>query len=119
MKVIVDENIPRMTVINLRELGYDVSDIRGTEQQGIADDILWRKAQLENRILITTDKGFSAHRNEFHYGLLIIRLKQPNRSKIHQRVLHAMKTYSKEEWPQLMVIMRDSFQSTWKSSSQQ
>jgi hypothetical protein len=28
MKILVDENIPRMTVNRLRELGHDVRDIR-------------------------------------------------------------------------------------------
>ncbi|MEK7408859.1 MAG: DUF5615 family PIN-like protein [Acidobacteriota bacterium] len=30
MKILVDENMPRMTVERLRELGHDVKDIRGT-----------------------------------------------------------------------------------------
>jgi predicted nuclease of predicted toxin-antitoxin system len=30
MKILVDENIPRMTVDRLRELGHEVRDVRGT-----------------------------------------------------------------------------------------
>jgi predicted nuclease of predicted toxin-antitoxin system len=30
MKILVDENIPRMTVDRLRGVGHDVIDIRGT-----------------------------------------------------------------------------------------
>jgi hypothetical protein len=30
MRILVDENIPRLTVDRLRELGHDVQDIRGT-----------------------------------------------------------------------------------------
>jgi len=37
MKVLVDENIPRMTVNRLRELGHDVRDVRGTAEQGLGD----------------------------------------------------------------------------------
>src|ERR1043166_1049932 len=33
MRVLVDENIPRMTVDSLRLLGHDVKDIRGTSDQ--------------------------------------------------------------------------------------
>jgi hypothetical protein len=32
MKILVDENIPLMTVDRLRELGRDVMDIRGTSR---------------------------------------------------------------------------------------
>jgi len=66
-------------------------------------------------LLITTDKGFTEHRDEQHYGILIIRCKQPSRDKIHQRVMQALKRYAANQWPGLMVVMRDTFQSTWKS----
>lgn len=115
MKILVDENIPATTVTDLREQGHDILDIRGTSDQGMSDQELWQKAVREKRLLITTDKGFVEHRDDRHYGLLIIRLKQPSRVKIHQRVFQALKHYPANQWPGLMVVMRDTFQSTWKS----
>ena len=41
MKILVDENVPGITVEHLRELGHDVRDIRGTAGQGLADADLW------------------------------------------------------------------------------
>ena len=117
MKIFIDENIPAMTVNELRQQGIDVIDIRGTKDQGIPDEILWQKAQNEKCLLITTDKGFSNYREQPHYGILIIRLKQPTRSKIRRSVMRALKKYSEKEWPGLMVVMRDAVQSTWKSHS--
>ena len=32
MKILVDENIPNITVHGLRAMGHDVLDIRGTER---------------------------------------------------------------------------------------
>ena len=84
MKIFVDENIPFMTVQELLGLGHDVMDIRGTEHEGITDKELWKIVQKEKRLLISTDKGFVQNRYEKHHGILIIRLKQPNRLKIHQ-----------------------------------
>ncbi len=55
MKVLVDENIPLITVEELRLKGIDVTDIRGSAEQGITDEVLWQKAQLEKRLFITTD----------------------------------------------------------------
>jgi predicted nuclease of predicted toxin-antitoxin system len=119
MKIFVDENIPLMTVRELREQGFDVIDIRGTEDQGISDEVLWQKVQKEKCLLITTDKGFSNYREQPHHGILIIRLKQPTRLKVHQRVMQALKRHSAKEWPGLMVVMRDVVQSTWKSYSKE
>jgi predicted nuclease of predicted toxin-antitoxin system len=115
MKIFVDENIPLVTVKELCEQGLDVFDIRGTDDQGITDEDLWQKVQNEKSLLITTDKGFSRYRDEIHHGILIIRLKQPTRQKIHQRVMQAIKRYSGKECSGLMVVMRDAVQSSWRS----
>jgi predicted nuclease of predicted toxin-antitoxin system len=113
MKIAVDENIPASTVAELREQGHDVLDIRGTADQGMADDAIWQKALAEQRLLITTDKGFAEHRDEAHYGILIVRLNQPTGLKIHHRVMQGLKRYP--AWSGLLVVMRDTFQSCWKS----
>ena len=57
MEILVDENIPLMTVAGLRKLGHDVKDIRGTGEQGLPDSELWALALAEERMPITTDKG--------------------------------------------------------------
>ena len=87
MKIFADENIPSMTVTELRNLGHEIRDIRGTENEGLADEDVWKMVQKDRSLLITTDKGFAQMRNENHSGILIIRLKQPNRLKIHQKVM--------------------------------
>src|ERR1035441_7510704 len=108
MDILVDENIPLMTVAGLRVLGHDVKDIRGTgqqglpdadlwslvlaekrmlittdkgftEQQGLPDADLWSLVLAEKRMLITTDKGFTERRRDRHSGILVVRLRQPNR----------------------------------------
>ena len=114
MKIFVDENIPFMTVQELLSLGHDVMDIRGTEREGITDKELWKIVQKEKRLLITTDKGFAKNRYEKHHGLLIVRLKQPNRLKIHQKVMKGIRLIKEEDWPRMTVVMQDTFHSTWK-----
>jgi predicted nuclease of predicted toxin-antitoxin system len=112
MKIFVDEHIPLMTVRTLRLMGHDVRDIRSTPDEGMEDDGLWAMAQREERLLITTDKGFTQYRTVRHYGVLIIRLRRPNRQKIHARIMQAMQQFSESEWPGLLVTMRDVAQST-------
>jgi len=114
MKVLVDENIPLMTVQTLREMGFDVLDIRGTADEGVEDEVLWEKVQSEGRLLITTDKGFTQYRDGVHQGILIVRLRQPNRHKIHSRVMRAINQFPEEKWPGLLVVMRDVAQSVWR-----
>lgn len=116
MKILVDENIPKMTVRVLRQRGCEVIDIRGSREEGMADDLLWERAQSSKSLLITTDKGF-AHRQSLsgHYGVLIVRLKKPNRHKIHERVMLAIDEFAHSDWPNQVVIMQDYVQRVWQS----
>ena len=111
LRILVDENIPNVTVSELRTLGHDVLDVRGTQRQGMFDDELWSLAQAEQRVLVTTDKGFSEHRDERHCGILVIRLRQPNEAKIHVRILAAFRQFTDRDWPGLLLIVRDAVQS--------
>jgi predicted nuclease of predicted toxin-antitoxin system len=111
MRILVDENIPNITVHGLRTMGHDVLDIRGTEHQSMFDDELWPFAQSEQRLLTTTDKGFSEHRDARHHGILIVRLRQPNEQRIHARIMAAFRQFTEHDWPGLLVVMRDTVQS--------
>jgi uncharacterized protein with PIN domain len=104
-----------MTVRTLRLMGHDIRDIRGTPDEGMQDAALWTMAQQEARLLITTDKGFTQYRMARHHGILIIRLRRPNRQKIHTRIMQAMRQFPAREWPGLLVTMRDVVQSTWRA----
>ena len=108
MNFLVDENIPRMTVDWLRDSGHDVRDIRGTTQQGLEDPELWHETLSQNRILVTTDRGFAQYRGPDHPGILIVRLRQPNRLKIHQAVTIAVNRFSPTDWRGMLVVVRDA-----------
>jgi predicted nuclease of predicted toxin-antitoxin system len=112
MRILVDENIPRMTVDRLRELGHDVKDIRGTDDEGMADAGLWEVTVRERRLLMTTDKGFTEYRAASHFGILIVRLRQPNRLKIHESVMLAFERFGEADWLGLLVVIRDAIMST-------
>jgi predicted nuclease of predicted toxin-antitoxin system len=113
VKILVDENIPRVTVDALAGLGHDVRDVRGTSDEGRPDGWLWQIAQQEGRLLNTTDKGFAVHRQRDHAGVLIVRLRQPNRRAIHDRVLLALGRFDESNWPGTIVVVRDRAVSIW------
>ncbi|MFW6242048.1 MAG: DUF5615 family PIN-like protein [Thermodesulfobacteriota bacterium] len=115
MKILVDENIPKITIKRLAEDGWDVADIRQTGNQGMKDEFLWEKTQIEQRVFVTTDKGFAVYRNENHFGLVIVRLKRPGKQKIHERIIQIFHKFPPEKWKGLMVVMRDSVFSTWRA----
>ena len=114
MLIPVDENIPRPTVESLRELGHDVRDIRGTPQEGMKDELLWKLAQSEKRLLISTDRHFLRYWNVSHSGALIVLLKQAKLQTIHAHVMQTLDQFTPGEWSELLVVVRDSFKSIWR-----
>jgi len=113
MKILVDENIPSITVRTLRRRGHDVLDFRGTDQEGLNDDAVWGLALEQERLLITTDKAFLHYRHEAQYGILIVRLRQPNCQKIHRRIMQALTDIAPDAWKGSVVMIRDKAQSLW------
>jgi predicted nuclease of predicted toxin-antitoxin system len=115
VKILVDENIPLLCVEHLQGMGHEVADIRGTEEEGLSDEAVWDKAQSDGRLLITTDKGFTRRRYKEHHGILVVLLRRPNRHKITGRIVEAMEIFSADQWPGLLVVMRDTVMSTWRA----
>ena len=70
--------------------------------------VLWSAAIADHRALITTDRGFTEYRAFPHYGIAIVRLRQPNRHRIHKAVMIAIERFREEEWPGLLVVVRDA-----------
>ena len=60
------------------------------QMKGCKYDALCEMAQREERLLITTDRGFTRYRTVSHHGMLIIRLRRPSRHKIHQRIMQPL-----------------------------
>lgn len=114
MNILVDENIPMMAVEHLLKMNHDLIDVRNTPEEGLSDEELWNKAQQAGCLLITTDKGFARRRHVSHHGILIVLLRRPNRERISQRIIKAMTLFGPDEWPGLLVIMRDTVVSTWR-----
>ena len=100
----------------LRALGHDVKDVRGASDQGIPDSDLWALATTEFRTLVSTDKGFTEYRHTTHHGILVVRLRQPNRQKIHNAVLYVFERFQSAEWPNLLVVVRDNTMSTSRAT---
>jgi predicted nuclease of predicted toxin-antitoxin system len=67
MRFLANENFPRMSVLQLRDSGYDVA--YGSEDApGAEDSLVLQRAVNEERIILTFDRD---------YGELIYRLRMP------------------------------------------
>ena len=58
MRLFVDQDIYKITIDHLREWGRDLLTAKELELQQVQDEDLLKRAQAENRLLLTRDKGF-------------------------------------------------------------
>jgi len=89
VRIKLDENLPVRLVDVLSELGHDVDSVPMEGLSGKPDEAVWEAARREGRFLVTQDLDFSDLRRfspGSHDGVLIVRLRQPGRSALIDRI---------------------------------
>lgn len=106
MRIKLDENLPAGLVPLLGALGHDVDTVPAEDIAGEDDDVVWRAAQADGRFLVTQDLDFSDARKYApgtHHGLLLVRLPQPGRIALQDRVTSLFRTEAVDTWSGCMV----------------
>lgn len=103
----LDENMPEALVPVLAELGHDADTVPQEGRAGQEDTSVWDAAQQAKRFLITQDLDFSDSRKFVpgtHYGLLLIRLRDPGRTALRHIVETLFETEPVETWHGCLVV---------------
>ncbi len=111
MKIKLDENLPYSLARRLSELGHNADTVMDEGLSGATDPDVWAETQQEARFFITQDLDFSDIRQfkpGTHHGILLIRLNNPTRQALTERILHLYQTEDVEMWQGCFVIVTDS-----------
>jgi predicted nuclease of predicted toxin-antitoxin system len=99
MRILADENFPRLIVEALRAAGHDVAWIRA-EAPGSTDEQVLTRAGTDHRVLLTFDKDFGelALRRGLagSQGIVLFRLPSGRPAEVMTRVVTAIS--SREDW---------------------
>jgi len=110
MKIKLDENIPVRVASILANLGHDTDTVPTEGLGGRNDQDIWEVAQKMSRFFITQDLDFSNIKNFIpgtHQGLLILRLRDPGRNTLLQRIETIFKTEDVNGWEGCFVVATD------------
>ena len=111
MKFFLDENIPKQAVEMLHQSGHETYDVRSTSDEGASDETIFELAQAEKAVFLTTDKDFFHTipiRYKRHHGIIIIALKQPNRTKIIEKLQFCLDHIDLNDFYSKILLMRDN-----------
>ena len=107
MRIKLDENLPLRLATLLKSLGHDVHTLHDELLLGHADKEIWETAQMESRFLITQDLDFSDLRQfapGSHHGILLVRLRSPNRRDLVERIGEMFQKENVGEWAGCFVV---------------
>jgi len=110
MKIKLDENIPVQLVQTLAGLGHDLDTVPREGLAGRDDASVWRAAQDAGRFLITQDLDFSDVRHfrpGEHFGVLVVRLREPGRLALLRRVCQVFATEDVEAWTGCFLVLSE------------
>jgi predicted nuclease of predicted toxin-antitoxin system len=108
MNFLMDENIPRLVIQQLRELGHDVISVKELIQ-GVGDRNVISKAVIENRIIVTRDKDFGEliYQNKVSKpaGIILIRLFGYQPDELISKIVTIL--CSREDWTGHFSVIRN------------
>ncbi len=107
MKIKLDENIPVTAKRALENVFSDIHSVFDEGLWGVDDVTLWDICQHEQRFLVTQDLDFSDMRKfspGTHYGILLLRLKNPSASEIKSLLMDLVHNHQFKEWRRSVVI---------------
>lgn len=111
MNIKLDENIPASLAVDLSRIGHDVDTVYDEGLAGKADTKVWKAAQDAQRFLITQDLDFSDRRafaSGTHHGILVIRLRIPDRVRLIETVRNLFETEDTEGWAGGFVVATEN-----------
>ena len=107
MKLKLDENLPSTLADMLASCGHDVDTTIAEGLVGAVDDEVWTASQTAKRFFITQDLDFSDIRKfepGTHQGVLVLRLREPGRQSLTERLLAIFQTEDVENWSGCFVV---------------
>jgi predicted nuclease of predicted toxin-antitoxin system len=99
MRILADENFPRIAILALREAGHDVVWIHDTSP-GISDVEVIAQAERSERILATFDKDFGrlvfGHAQRSCRGVVLFRIAMTSPAEVAKRAVQVFA--SRNDW---------------------
>lgn len=109
MRILADENFPRIAVEELRSRGHDVIWVCD-ELRGSSDKMLLDFAQMEGRVVITFDKDFGElafrHGLPASCGVMLFRLTPVLPQRLAAIIVSALE--SRQNWDGLFSVVEDT-----------
>ena len=108
MRFLADQDIYKITIDRLREWGHDLLTAKDLGLQEASDEDLLKRAQGENRLLITRDKGFGGlvflHK-ELSTGVILLRMTPVSAEEVHHELRRLLEEHGEDELRNIFCVV--------------
>lgn len=108
MRLLADQDVYRITIDRLQQWGHDVVTVKELGLQGSSDEDVLRMATIENRLLITRDKGFGTLiflNKALSTGVIMVKISPVSMEEVHQEIYRLFEEHSEEELRSLFCVV--------------
>src|SRR3989304_4951223 len=108
MSFLVDQDIYKITIDHLREWGHDLLTAKEIGLQQASDEDLLKRAQAENRLLLTRDKGFGGlvFLNEaLATGVILLRMTPVSAEEVHHELHRLLDEHDEDELKKIFCVV--------------
>ena len=109
MRILANENFPGDAIAALRQRGHDVAWVR-TDAPGTSDWRVLKRAEAEDRVLITSDKDFgelaSREKLPAPSGIVLFRISLPSSAYVARVTVAALE--SRTDWAGHFAVVEDT-----------
>jgi predicted nuclease of predicted toxin-antitoxin system len=108
MRLLVDQDIYKITIDNLRKWGHDVLTAKELGLQQASDQDLLKRAQTEKRLLLTRDKGFGGLvflNKELSTGVILLRVAPWIADEVHRELHRLLEEHDEEELKNVFCVV--------------
>jgi len=111
VKIKLDENLPAELSVVLQSKGHDVHTVADEGLTAASDPDVFAAVVREGRMFMTQDLDFSdvrKFRPGTHPGIALIRLREPSRRVLIQRLREVFEIEPVENWTQCFVVISNT-----------
>jgi predicted nuclease of predicted toxin-antitoxin system len=108
MRLLADQDVYQVTIDRLKQWGHDVVTVKELGLQGSPDEDVLRIARIENRLLITRDKGFGTLvflNKTLSTGVITLKINPMTTEEVHQEMHRLLEEHSEEELKGLFSVV--------------
>jgi len=108
MRFLADQDLYKVTIDQLKNWGHDVVTVKELGMQGAMDEDLLRMARIENRSLLTRDKGFGTLvflNKELSTGVVLLKITPMTIKEVHQEIYRLFKEHKEEALKSLFCVV--------------